>query len=177
MNIFVTNPDPVKSAQVLPDKHVVKMPLETCQMLAVVFSKWYYNWGNEVLPKKDGTMYQTEKGAFRGHPCTIWAAESFANTAWLIQHGFGLLEEYTHRYCKVHSCQTAMNAAEKLFEERTGKSILCHTEATPFAFAGPDEFKHDPNIDILTKYKRYIASKPWVCDNYLRKPDRKPDWL
>ena len=64
MNIFVTNPDPVKSAQVLPDKHVVKMPLETCQMLAVVFSKWYYNWGNEVLPKKDGTMYQTEKVHF-----------------------------------------------------------------------------------------------------------------
>ena len=123
----MTNPDPVKSAQVLPDKHVVKMPLETCQMLAVYFLKWYYNWGNEVLPKKDGTMYQTEKGAFRGHPCTIWAAESFANTAWLIQHGFGLLsEEYTHRYGKVHSCQTAMNAAEKLFEERTGKSILCH---------------------------------------------------
>ena len=117
MNIFVTNPDPDLSAQVLPDKHVVKMPLETCQMLAVVFSKWYYNWGNDLLPKKDGTPYNTEKGAFRGHPCTIWAAESFANTAWLIQHGFGLLEEYTQRYGKVHSCQTAMNAAEKVFEE------------------------------------------------------------
>ena len=54
MNIFVTDPDPNLSAQVLPDKHVVKMPLETCQMLAVVFSKWYYNWGNDLLPKKDG---------------------------------------------------------------------------------------------------------------------------
>ena len=29
MNIFVTDPDPVKSAEVLPDKHIVKMPLET----------------------------------------------------------------------------------------------------------------------------------------------------
>jgi len=65
MNIFVTDPDPVKSAEVLPDKHVVKMPLETCQMLAVVYSKWYYNWGNDLLPKKDGTPYNTEKGAFR----------------------------------------------------------------------------------------------------------------
>ena len=36
MNIFVTSPDPVESAQVLSDKHIVKMPLETCQMLAVV---------------------------------------------------------------------------------------------------------------------------------------------
>ena len=40
MNIFVTDPDPVKSAEVLPDKHEVKMPLEPCQMLAVVFTKW-----------------------------------------------------------------------------------------------------------------------------------------
>jgi len=40
MNIFVTDPDPVVSAEVLPDKHIVKMPLETCQMLAVVYSKW-----------------------------------------------------------------------------------------------------------------------------------------
>ena len=100
MNIFVTDPDPVKSAEVLPDKHIVKMPLETCQMLAIVYSKWYYDWGDDLLPKKDGKPYKTEKGAFRGHPCTIWAAESIANTAWLIQHGFGLLQEYTHRYEK-----------------------------------------------------------------------------
>ena len=95
MNIFVTDHDPVVSAEVLPDKHIVKMPLETCQMLAVVYSKWYYDWGNDLLPKKDGTPYNTEKGAFRGHPCTIWAAESIANTAWLIQHGFGSVS-YTH---------------------------------------------------------------------------------
>ena len=51
MNIFVTDPAPVKCAQVLPDKHVVKMPLETCQMLAIVCSKkWGHNFG--VLHKK-----------------------------------------------------------------------------------------------------------------------------
>ena len=47
----------------------------------------------------------------------------------------------------------------------------------PFVFAGPDEFKHDTTIDIYTKYKKYIASKPWVEDNYLRIPDRKPEWV
>ena len=92
MNIFVTDPDPVKSAEVLPDKHIVKMPLESCQMLAIVCSEeWGHGYGE--IHKKDGEPYKTEKGAFRGHPCTIWAAESIANTAWLIQHGFGLLEE------------------------------------------------------------------------------------
>ena len=100
----------------------------------VVYSKWYFNWGNDLLPKKDGTPYNTEKGAFRGHPCTIWAAQNIYNTAWLIQHGFGLLEEYTHRYGKIHSCQTAMNEAEKIFEIKTGN--VYNKKATPFAFAG-----------------------------------------
>ena len=133
MNIFVTDPDPTVSAEVLPDKHIVKMPLETCQMLAVVYSKWYFAWGDDLLPKKDGTPYNTQKGAFRGHPCTIWAAKSIANTAWLIQHGFALLKEYENRYKKIHSCQTAMNAAEEVFEERTGKTLLCHKEADTVA--------------------------------------------
>ena len=84
MNIFVTDPDPVVSAQCLPDKHVVKMPLETCQMLSIVASaSWGHGYGH--LPKKKtGTWYATAKGAFRNHPCTIWAQENFR---WLIKHG------------------------------------------------------------------------------------------
>ena len=52
MNIFVTDPDPTVSAEVLPDKHIVKMPLETCQMLAVVYSKWYFAWGDDLYLRK-----------------------------------------------------------------------------------------------------------------------------
>ena len=40
-----------------------------------------------------------------------------------------------------------------------------------------DQFKHDASIDILTKYKRYISSKPWAASNYLRDPSKKPVWL
>ena len=176
MNIFVTDPSPVKSAQCLPDKHVVKMPLESCQMLSIVASdKWGHGFG--TLPKLDGTPYKTEKGAFRNHPCTIWANETIANARWLIRHGLALCEEYSNRYAKIHSCQTAMNAAEQVFEERTGRTLLCHKEATPFAFAGPDVFKYDTSIDTFTAYKKYISSKPWAASNYLRDPSRKPDWV
>ena len=45
MNIFVTDPDPIQSAVNLPDKHICKMPLETCQMLAIIYSDWYYGVG------------------------------------------------------------------------------------------------------------------------------------
>ena len=166
MNIFVTDPDPVKSAKVLPDKHIVKMPLETCQMLAIVASsEWGYNFGS--LPKIDGTPYKTSKGAFRKHPCTIWAQ---TNWTWLIEHGLALCYEYTHRYNKVHSCQSTIEHAVEIFPPQDG-------DPSSFAFAGPDQFKYDTSIDIFTAYKRYISSKPWAASNYLRDPSRKPSWI
>jgi len=86
MNIFVTDESPWQSAAVLPDKHIVKMPLETCQMLSIVASdKWGHGYG--TLPKADGTPYATDKGAFRNHPCTKWANETVANSRWLLAHG------------------------------------------------------------------------------------------
>ncbi|MAG49880.1 hypothetical protein CMO86_09620 [Candidatus Woesearchaeota archaeon] len=175
MNIFVTDPNPLKSARVLPDKHIVKMPLETCQMLAIVCSdKWGHGFG--TLPKADGTPYATEKGAFRNHPCTIWANSFVNNWRWLLAHGFALCNEYALRYGKPHTCFNTLQAANEILpcadpQGRSGKG------PTPFVFAGPDEFKLDTSISVFDKYKMYIASKPWVCDNYLRIPDRKPDWI
>ena len=168
MNIFVTSPDPVESAQCLPDKHVVKMPLETCQMLSIVCSnKWGHNYGD--IHRINGEAYKTEKGAFRNHPCTIWANESIINTWWLVAHGISLCAEYTHRYGKTHSCQLTLEYADIIFPK----------SATPTSFtrAMPDEYKHDTSIDTFTAYKNYIRSKPWAASNYLRDSSRKPDWI
>ena len=175
MNIFVTNWDPHVSARVLPDKHVVKMPLETTQMVSLLFSPWYYDWG-EVL-KKDGTPYDTKKGAFRNHPCTKWAAESMYNTAWLIQHGCALVDEYNHRYGKVHGCANSLFEAKKTFHRMAGEVITCYCMVESFTRAMPNDFKHNTSIDTFTAYKNYIGSKPWAASNYLRDPSRKPDWL
>ena len=169
MNIFAVDDDPVLAATCLPDKHIVKMPLECCQMLAIVFSKWYLNEG-PVL-KKDGTPYATEKGAFRNHPCTKWVAESDHNIQWLLQHGLSLCEEYTYRYGKRHACQPTITLAALTYQHG------CPDDHTPFARAMPDEWKYDEDIDTITAYQRYVASKPWVATNYLRVPDRKPSWV
>ena len=175
MNIFATHQCPQKSAQVLPDKHIVKMPLESCQMLAIIYSKWYYDW--DTLPKADGTPYATKKGAFRNHPSTKWAGSSIYNTAWLIQHGCCLADEYQRRYGKIHTCSRALFEAKKIFHRKTDKAITCWGMAENFSRAMPDEWKYDDSIDTFTAYKRYIASKPWVKDNYIRIPERKPDWI
>ena len=109
MNIFVTDSCPVQSARNLPDKHIVKMPLETCQMLSIIYSDWYYGVGK--LYKSDGKPYRTAHGAFRNHPCTQWAAANQYNLAWLIRHGYALCAEYTARYDKVHTCLDVIEQA------------------------------------------------------------------
>ena len=175
MNIFVTDQCPVLSAVVLPDRHITKMSLETCQMVSVVFSKWYYDWG--TIPKKDGTPYSTEKGAFRNHPCTQWAAKSHENLAWLIRHGFALCNEYRNRYEKDHACMKGLEVVENIFATKSGKEISIHKNVVEFTRAMPDEFKLDTSIDTFTAYKMYISSKPWVASNYLRMPERRPSWV
>ena len=82
-----------------------------------------------------------------------------------------MCHEYTLRYGKVHSCYKTLVEALDLFPKGDIDKV------TPFVFAGPDEFKLDTSIDIYSKYKMYIASKPWVCDNYRRIPERKPEWV
>ena len=175
MNIFVTDPCPRKSAVVLPDKHVVKMPLESCQMISIIYSKWYFNWGE--IHRKDGLPYSTQKGAVRNHPCTQWAAKNHYNLAWLIQHGCALCTEYLHRYGKVHTCAKTLFEAKKMFHRIVGDSITCYSMADNFARAMPDEFKYDTSIDTFTAYKMYVSSKPWVASNYLRDQSRKPNWV
>ena len=169
MNIFVTSQSPEESAIVLPDRHIAKMPVETCQLLAIVSSKWYHNYGS--LNKKDGTPYNTEKGAFRNHPCTQWVAASSDNARWLIEHGLHICDEFNLRYGKPHSCHKTLMIASDLFPK--GDS----TKVTNFVRAMPDEFKLDKNISTFHAYKMYIGTKPWVKDNYLKIPSRKPDWI
>ena len=176
MNIFVTDSCPIQSARNLPDKHIVKMPLETCQMLAIIYSDWYYGVGK--LYKSDGTPYRTAHGAFRKHPCTQWAAANQYNLAWLIQHGLALCTEYNLRYDKVHTCERVIHQAESIYR-RCFDDDFSHAsrKVTDFTRAMPEYLKFDTTIDTITAYKRYLNTKPWLASNYLRIPSRKPSFI
>ena len=175
MNIFVVDANPTLAAQQLPDRHVTKMVLESCQLLSIVFSKWYHNWSD--IHKSDGTPYATQKGAFRNHPCTVWSAQNEHNLAWLIAHGCALSAEYTHRYGKIHSCNSTLLEAEQIFHNKTGKAISIHSMVKKFTRAMPDDIKYDDTIDDITAYRKYVNTKEWVSSNYLRCPERKPQWV
>ena len=177
MNIFVTDRCPIQSARNLPDKHIVKMPLETCQMLSIIFSDWYYGVGK--LYKSDGTPYRTAHGAFRKHPCTQWAAANQYNLAWLIRHGYALCHEYNLRYGKVHTCLDVISQAERIYHKSFDNLLLSDAsrKVTSFTRAMPESIKFDTSIDTITAYKQYLNTKPWLATNYLRIPSRKPSFI
>ena len=176
MNIFVTDRCPIQSARNLPDKHIVKMPLETCQMLAIIYSDWYYGVGK--LYKSDGTPYRTSHGAFRNHPCTQWAAANQYNLAWLITHGYALCHEYTATLqqgtylprCYRPSRTYLLRSFDIVYHTH-------HARSQTFTRAMPESIKFDTTIDTITAYKQYLNTKPWLATNYLRIPSRKPSFI
>ena len=92
MNIFYLDPNPKRAAQMMCDKHVVKMILESAQMLSTAHRELD---GSNLNDK----MY---KVAHKNHPSTKWARENSAQYMWLYDHFVALCEEYTHRYGKTH---------------------------------------------------------------------------
>ena len=177
MNIFVTDSCPVQSARNLPDKHICKMPLETCQMLAIIYSDWYYGVGK--LYKADGTPYRTSHGAFRNHPCTQWAAANQYNLAWLILHGVALCDEYHQRYLpKVHACYDVLAQAQVIYHNCFDMPCSqAYHKVTDFTRAMPEYLKYDTNITTIQAYIDYLNTKQWLSTNYLRIPSRKPSFI
>ena len=102
MNIFYLDRDPIIAAQMSCDKHVVKMILESAQMLSTA---------HRVC---DGDEYADKMGlykmAHKNHPSTIWARSSEDNYDWLWQHMCALMKEYTYRYGKTHATSRLRDA-------------------------------------------------------------------
>ena len=132
MNIFAVDKDPKISAQQLCDKHVVKMILESAQMLCSAF------------PNGDAPY----KRAFYNHPCTIWARESQENYEWLLAHAYAMCQEYTRRYGKVHKSIYAIEWCGKNYI----KLQLPQKGLTKFAQAMPEQYKNKCSV---TAYRSY----------------------
>jgi hypothetical protein len=83
MNIFLLDSNIKKCAQYHCDKHVVKMILESAQILSTVL-------------RLNG-VDQGYKTTHANHPCTLWAGKSFSNWKWLRELASALNKEYRFR--------------------------------------------------------------------------------
>ena len=121
MNIFILSEDPVEAAKAQCDKHVVKMILESGQMLCAAHPP-------EAAPWKR-THYN--------HPCTVWTRTTKSNYLWLASHGLALCEEYTNRYDKRHKAEDVLMWCAENVPEQVPEGPL-----TPFAIAIKDTAYH-----------------------------------
>ena len=141
MNIFVLDYDPKSCAQMHCDKHVVKMILETAQLLCGVHHM------------TDSQRMISYKLSHKNHPCSIWARECVENYVWLCDLGLELCEEYTYRYGKKHKSQEIIEWCLLNIP-----NIKENGSVTDFKLAMPDECKIDNN-PILSNRKYYIDFK------------------
>ena len=157
MNIFVLDEKIANCAQYLCDKHVVKMVLETTQLLCTA---------HQVL---DGTNPDLYKKTHENHPCSIWVRENSHNYVWAANLYLELCQEYSYRYGKIHKCQGLINSLSTL-----PKNIPYGTKLGNFVLAMPDEFKTSSPIQ---SYRNYYISKQTTIKMEWNKGRAKPSWI
>ena len=157
MNIFLLDSNPKNAAQMMCDKHVVKMILESAQMLCTA-----HHISDKNVPKHFYRM------THQNHPCTRWVTQATGNYKWLFQHFSSLCKEYTYRYGKIHLTQ------KKLWNElKHPPKNLPHGPRTYFVLAMPEKFKCDCAVTSYRNYYRH-KSRQFVMKWSRRK---KPKWL
>ena len=159
MNIFVLDEDPKIAAQMMCDKHVVKMIVESCQMLS---TNHRLSGSNTVYT----ITFDLYKQAFANHPCTVWARQTKENYMWLSDHTLELCHEYTRRYGKVHSCENMATWFSMYYPLKTPEGGL-----TPFAQAMPDKYKSENAVNSYRSY--YLGEKSMFAK---WKQQNVPEW-
>ena len=144
MNIFLLDWNPKVAAEGHCDKHVVKMILETAQLL--YSAHWMLN---SPLPAN------AYKLAHKNHPCSIWTRASLTNYMWLASLGWWLCKEYNYRYGETKTHKTEAHIIWLLNNPPKGIPFLA---MTPPAQAMPEHFKCEDN-PIRAYRKFYIGSK------------------
>lgn len=157
MNLFVLDYSPEKAAQYHCDRHVVKMILETAQMLSTVLRA-------TGLESVRGTPLY--KATHQNHPCTKWIAARPGNFGWAVELGCELLQEYTRRYDKIHK------TTNLLVDIRTAFPHPAHP--VDFALAMPEQFR-DP-ADPVTSYRTYIAASKSHFARWAKTTPEPPWW-
>lgn len=138
MNIFVLDTSPTRAAKFHCDKHVVKMVLESAQLLSTA---------HQVLDG-DKAIEGIYKPTHINHPCAVWVRESSDNYDWVYRLFTALCEEYKKRYGRVHLTDTKMRHTLANFPKNLPTGPL-----TPFTQCMPDE--HKTPGDAVTAYRNY----------------------
>ena len=177
MNIFYVDRSPYRAAECLVDKHVVKMILETAQILStthrLVLGKEHVTTNDKGRKVKRWIMDDVVLGenlysaTHVNHPSVKWARENSSHYFWLLEHFTGLLGEYEYRYGKQHACK-------KMYRYLNHNPLAGpYTLWNDPPLAMPDEYKI--SADHLECYRQYYrVGKKHLHQWTKRSP---PDWI
>jgi len=175
MNIFFLDKEPETCAQYHCDKHVVKMILETAQLLCtahrVIDGKQWIDQSSgrrikrwKLNGKMEDMLY---KATHINHPSAVWARESDANYMWLYELFIHLSLEYTHRYGKNHLTTAKLS----ILLSQPPKNIF-KGPMTKMPQAMPDYCKDD---DSVTAYRNYYINEKQRMLKYTNR--EMPQWM
>ena len=182
MNIFYVDKNPETAAKMMCDKHIIKMILESAQMLCtakrVLDGKEYFDTTKNGRKIKRWRLENSNeeaiiyKAGWLGHPSTQWVLKSAYNYIWLYKHFLALNEEYKLRWQKDTDHISVTKLAELLKSPPVNARIdVIGTDATP---AMPDHCKI-PGDSVGSYRKYYILEKrrfaKWEKPNAVM-----PDW-
>lgn len=178
MNIFYLSHKPSRCARWHCDKHVVKMILETTQLLYT--AHWVLAAAAGTVPdfrsaptlvsNPDQHGYISIKN--KKHPCAIWTRASLEHYAWLCHLGMALCEEFQHRFGKhkAHSCEEHI-----YWLVNHPPPTLKPTGWSEPPKAMPDEYKRG---DSIRSYRVYYKENKGAVRGILHYSKRhQPHWL
>jgi len=164
MNIFYLDHNPYVAAQYHSDKHVVKMILESAQLLSTA-----HRVMDEHVPE---IMY---KATHKNHPCSIWVRQHVDNYDYVYRLFEGLHDEYQFRY----GCDKIHKTFEKLKEVlRHPPKAMEQADCKPSspARAMPEEFL-DPDGCTVTSYRNYYKYGKSAQITAFNKARQAPEWM
>lgn len=161
MNIFVLDDNPVVAAMNQCDKHVVKMALESAQMLSSA---------HRILDGDDADE-RLYKIAHPKHPCTLWTMETIANYHWHYNHWQALCMEYEYRYGKSHMSWVKLKDVLKVQPRNIPIGTL-----TPFRLAMGSNPECMIEGDPVRSYRAFYKTKQERFDmKWTKRPT--PEWF
>ena len=184
MNIFALSKSPTQSAIEMLDKHIVKMPTETCQMLHtnILYMEYIKKHGKEPTLNELKVFHWHNdsllmKPAMLNHPSTIWARQSLDNFEWLFEHGLSLCDEFRNRYDKTHGTQMRIhdcNAYHDIILQHNYpvKGLTPVTIAMLDKYRLPQEEEHTWDF-VIRSYRHYYLEGKWEFATWKTQP---PNW-
>ncbi len=153
MNIFVLDRDIESCARYHADQHVVKMVLESAQMLCTVL----FETGLEA----------PYRPTHRKHPCTLWAGRSLSNWLWLRDLALALNREFLYRFRKEQDHKSALVVAGLPLPPIPDRGLTEFAQTMPEAYQIPG--------DPVAAYRAFYIGEKSRFARWTRR--RRPIWF